>query len=132
MSRRLFDYDPFTGITQYFSYDEATDVSTIESWQDVEPELEACKKLQNTPEYTRMGMKREWLHVGHIPAIIIEKWIAEKGVNVYKKECLPAVFSLLNHPDYGFLKTTNLRHLMKEKFGRIWNIGSNKASKVHA
>ena len=54
---RIFDYDPKTGITQWFHHDPDTHVTTIHSEQDVEPELEASKQLANNPDYWKKGVK---------------------------------------------------------------------------
>lgn len=45
--RRLFDHDPFTGVTEYFHYDPETDGFTIESTQDIEPLLEWNREVRN-------------------------------------------------------------------------------------
>lgn len=34
MSKRLFDHDPITGITEWFEYDESADNFTIQTTQD--------------------------------------------------------------------------------------------------
>jgi hypothetical protein len=35
MTKRFFDHDPLTGITEYFEYDESDDSFTIQTQQDV-------------------------------------------------------------------------------------------------
>ena len=130
MSRRLLDYDPFTGITTYFHFDESTKQTILEQVQDVTPALDANKKLQNDASYSKDGIKSGWWHYAYIPPIVIEKWIAEKGVNVFKKEDEAAVYALLNHPDYAYLKTTTGKHALKTSYGKIYNIGP-KGSRVH-
>ena len=83
MSKRLLDYDPFTGITQYFTYDAETDRTIIESTADVEASLELGKAMQNHPEYSKDGIKSGWWHFAHIDPILIEKWRIEKGIDIF-------------------------------------------------
>jgi len=109
MKKRLLDYDPLSGITQYFYYDEDTGNFTIESVQDVESILDYNKSLQNDEDYKKNGMKNEFWHYARIPVVVQEKWLKEFGVDVHKKEDWPRVKKLLNDPDYRYLKTTTGR-----------------------
>lgn len=34
MTKRLFDYDPLTGVSEWFEYDDASDTFTIQTTQD--------------------------------------------------------------------------------------------------
>lgn len=54
--KRLFDIDPLTGATRYFSYDDATDQCTIETVQDVTEIIELNKRrFNNMSESSRWG-----------------------------------------------------------------------------
>ena len=108
--KKILDHDPLTGITEIFHHDPNTDVSVIETVQDVGPILEVNKKLQNLPEYTADGFKSGWWHYGHIPDSIILKWKVEKGIDVFNPNDKDAVFKLLNDPEYKYLKTTHKHH----------------------
>jgi len=103
--KRLFDYDPLTGVTQYFHYDELTGNWGIESVQDVEPFLELNKALQNDPEYSRQGIKQSWWHVARIPILVQEKWLREEGIDIYNKDHWPKVKQKLNDPEWRYLRT---------------------------
>lgn len=112
--KRFLDFDPFTGIEQTFHYNHDKDTFTIEHKAvDVEPQLDCSQALANDPQYTRDGMKREWLHYAHIPAIVQLQWLYEKGVDLFKKDDFKKVWSLVNDPDYRKLKTTHLYHKPK-------------------
>jgi len=104
--KRLFDYDPMTGITQYFHYNENTGGWGIESIQDVEPFIERNKKLQNEQDYSKQGIKREWWHVATIPIVIQEKWLREDGIDIYNKDHWQKVKQKLNDPDWKYLRTS--------------------------
>jgi hypothetical protein len=47
MTKRLFDHDPLTGITEWFEYDDSDDTFTISTDQDVTDLIEANKVNQN-------------------------------------------------------------------------------------
>ena len=113
MSRRFFDYDPFTGVTQYFHHDYASNTSYIETVQDVEPILEVTNDLRNDDEYTRRGIKDEMWHFASIPIVVQERWLSEYGMENWpmKPGNEKLLFKLLNSPDYRYLKTTNKIHM---------------------
>ena len=47
MDRKLFNKDPVTGITEYFSYNDSDDTFTIETEQDVSGIVGANKRAYN-------------------------------------------------------------------------------------
>ena len=98
-------------MTTTFDYDESTDTTYIGREQDVSLILDANKVLANEPEVTKRGIKDGWWHYATIPNIIIEKWLNEKGVDVYNKDHQKEVFKLLNQPEYRYLKTTTKMHM---------------------
>lgn len=104
--KRLLDYDPLTGVTQYFHYHESTGEWGIESVQDVDPILDWNKSAQNHDSYSSNGIKNEFWHVARIPIVIQEKWLREDGIDVFNKDHWKKVKSKLNDPDYRYLKTT--------------------------
>lgn len=110
LSKRIVDYDPMTGVTTFFDYDHATDTTYVGSEQDVSLLLDANKALQNEDSYTKKGMKDGWWHYAAYPAVIIEKWLNEHGVNVFNKDHQKKVFELTNRPEYRYLKTTTKMH----------------------
>lgn len=109
MSRRLLDYDKFTGMTQYFHYDDLTDETHIETVQDsaqLNKEVDASRSLQNDEDYTRNGMKNDMLHYAHIPSGVLMEWHAQ-GIDIKDRKEL---IKMVNKPEYAYLKTTNLVH----------------------
>ena len=104
--KRVIDYDPVNRVTTYFDYDHATDTTYVGSMQDVSVLLERNRILQNDPDYWKQGVKDSWAHFASYPAIIIEKWINEYGVNVFNKDHQKKVIELTNRPEYRYLKTT--------------------------
>jgi len=106
MSKRVVDYDPFTGVTTTFDYDPFSDTTYVGREQLIEPALDRNKALQNDTEYSRKGIKNDWWHEAFIPNVIIEKWKNEFGVDVFNKDHVKKVKKLLNSPEYKYLKTT--------------------------
>jgi hypothetical protein len=111
MISKFLDFDPFSGIEQTFHYDPNNDTFAIEyKHKDVGPQLDCAQALANDPDYTRDGMKREWLHYAHIPAIVQLQWLYEKKVDLFNKNDQKKVWQFVNDPEYRKLKTTHLYH----------------------
>ena len=109
--KKIIDYDPWSGMTTTFEYDELTDQTYVGSEQDCGALLELTAALRNNEQYSRDGMKDSWWHYAIIPPIIIEKWLKEDGVNVFNRDHEKAVFRKLNSPEYKYLKTTAKMHM---------------------
>jgi len=101
---KLMDIDPFNGIRTYHHYDHQTDVTSIQRVQNVEPILEANKRLQNT-DHEKQGIKHNWWHAAMIPIMVIEKWLVEDGINAYDPNDIKAVKKKLNDPEWRYLRT---------------------------
>lgn len=111
MAKRILEYDPLTAITTYVDYVPETDTTVVYREQpDVNIILDANKALQNDEQITKDGIKDGWWHYAEIPMIVIEKWLNEKGVDVFNKDHRKAVYRLLNDPEYKWLKTTTKMH----------------------
>jgi hypothetical protein len=102
--KRLLDKDYLTGVSTYHHYDPATDLTTIETMQDVQPFIERNKALHNT-SYQRDGIKDEWMHVATIPVLVQMKWKQEYNIDIYDPADYKRIQKLLNDPDYRYLKT---------------------------
>lgn len=111
--KRLLDRDPYTGITTWFHKDPVTGTIAIEEIQDVDPILEKNKTIQNLgsggamglTDYSRKGIKNGFWHAASIPTTLIQKWLLEEGINVFKQEDWPRVKRKLNDPEYKYLRT---------------------------
>ena len=108
--KRILDYDPFSRITTTFDYVPETDTTVLYREQDVSHILDMNKALQNEPDITKQGIKTGWWYYSQIPAIVIEKWLNEFGVDVYNRDHQKKVFELTNRPEYRYLKTTTKMH----------------------
>jgi hypothetical protein len=70
---RLLDYDALTGISEIFHYDETNDTFLIETRQDIEPFVEANKRLYNERQ-ERWG---DGQRVARIPNVIYDQFLRE-------------------------------------------------------
>lgn len=96
--KKLLDVDNFTGITEYFYYDDDTDQVRIEQVQNVDHIIEQNKaQLKDTGKNTKWG---EWSKVATIP-ISIWADLNQKGI---VRD--PVAFKKwLNDPDNRFFRT---------------------------
>lgn len=112
-TKSLISFDPLNNISQYMHYDEDTDISHFESVGDATEVLEYNRALANDTDITKYGIKNDlWLYA-KIPAIVQLKLMAEKGIDIYKKEHGNALSKVLEDPDYRYLKTTDRKHIIK-------------------
>lgn len=100
----------------WHDYDSVTGETIIAEFQDCTQIIETNKATQNigTPggrlnDYERAGIKNEWAHVASIPAVIIEKWRREDGINVFDKNHIKAVKAKLNSSEWRYLRTGSMR-----------------------
>jgi hypothetical protein len=101
---RLLDYT-IDGGAEFFHLDDAEDKVIIRRIVDVEPRIEANKKLQNaTDGYTP---SRDLRRIASIPPSIVHKWMVEDGINIYDRNHWPAVMRKLRDPDWRWLKTVS-------------------------
>lgn len=112
-NERLLSFDPVTGLSEWHSYDEATDTTTVRTEGDCEPYLERNKAMANDTEATRLGIKNEfWLYASIPPAFQV-KLLIEKGIDVYNKNHGARLSQILEDPEYKYLKTTSKHHRFK-------------------
>lgn len=85
-----------------YIHDEASDLLVIKTSADVEANIEANKREYNDNANARFGdLKR----VASIPVVVMEKWIAEDGINYMAPEHKDALRRKLNDPDNRFMRT---------------------------
>jgi hypothetical protein len=104
--KRLFDYDPATGIRIDF---EGTGDGgfRLHYSQDSEPILDENKAKANAGRDYYARDPDLW-RVASIPVVVQYKWLVEKGVDVMNPEHWPAVKRLLNDPEWRYLKTAEV------------------------
>jgi hypothetical protein len=103
-----FDYDPITGVTQYYDYDPVTDSHSITSMQNLDAFMEALKQKRNNPEAWAKGVKEEWAHYASIPPVI-EMELRKKGIDIFNPHQTKELIKEIN-TNYPFLKATSAHH----------------------
>lgn len=110
--KRLLDFDPLTGVKEIFHYDELTGDVHIETTQDVEPILDENKQLANDGSYSQNGIKNEMWNYAFVPIVVQLQWLNKYGPenDPMRKGNEKFLFSLLNSPEWRYLKRTNKIH----------------------
>lgn len=105
----LFDYDPFTGLTRYFDYDEENEIATIRTEQDVSEILRRAAFMRNTGEADKSLKKDDYFcKYATIPTVVIME-LKKKGIDVFDENHGKALMREIN-TNYKWLKTTELTH----------------------
>ncbi len=107
MNKRLFDYDPVTGIKTVYE-DLGGDEFALHTIQDVEPILDANKAKANMGRDYYAASDDMW-RVASIPASVQMKWMIEDGIDIYNADHADRVKKKLNDPDWRHLKTADIR-----------------------
>lgn len=77
----------------------------IEYEQDVEPALEWARQLRNLDDRGYGTASRELRRVAFVPNIVITKWLAEEGLNIFDPDHEARYRKKLNDPDWAYLRT---------------------------
>ena len=104
MPRRVLDHDPLSGLIVDHEHDAASGRTMLHYRQDVAPLLEANRAARNDGE----DACGDIVHVASIPASVQLKWLIEKGVDVLDPDHRQAVATLLDDPDWRYLKVRNI------------------------
>ncbi len=104
----LFDYNPDTGMKEYFDYDPVRDQVFITYEQDVSALLDRMDAIRKNPEISKKGIKEDWWYYCVIPEVV-EIALMKKGLSIYKKDDLPAIYKEIN-TNYPYLKATEKHH----------------------
>jgi hypothetical protein len=100
MSKRILDYDPVTGITQWFHFDESTGDMGLQTRQDVTAVIEGTKGVFNSTD-ERKPWKGDVHKVASIPMVIYSE--LAKISNNFKDQRV--VRKWLNNPDNRVFRT---------------------------
>ncbi len=115
MTTRVLDHDPISGITTTFRYDHATDRFKIGYRQDreqVEKIIESNKRqmIESDP---KAQMKNDMVWYCRVPTIVQYEWLKKFGLNFQKREHFKPCMDLIDHGDYGYLKTVPIKHTFR-------------------
>lgn len=104
----LFDYDPVTGIREYFDYDPINDQVRITTQQDVSAFLDRMKAMRDDPSISAKGIKEDWWHYCSIPEVV-ELELMRRGLSLHNKDHMQDILKIIN-AEYPYLKATEKRH----------------------
>lgn len=111
----LFDFDPFNGVLEEYSYDQETGDVVFKRTQWVQPLLDDNAEWRNAEQNWRKKDDK-WVRYASIPNVVVEQWMKE-GINVYHAETdrngvpnehLKAVLRKLRDPEWKWLKTVDM------------------------
>jgi hypothetical protein len=107
MGKEFFDYDPVTGVTEY--YEETTDGKFhIHTYQDVEPIMDAAKRLKNEGAPDEVWKRDGVSMYASLPMVIVHDML-KRGINVFDQNDMPKVIQEIN-TTYSNFKTTYKHH----------------------
>lgn len=110
MTRRLLDYDPLTGISTWFQYENSTDQMAITTEQDIAPIIDSITARRNDADYSRDGIKKDWWHYARLPLTVIMEMKTKHGVDLMApKVDWKSALKIINR-EYPLLKTTEKTH----------------------
>lgn len=100
-----YEYDPLTGVKVTHGFQD--DLLVVKTEQDVAPALDYLQKLRNAPEYSKEGIKKNFMHAVHIPDAVAAKMLTEDGFDVYRRSAKEVrLFLRRNRDKYGYLYAT--------------------------
>lgn len=98
-------HDPLTGITTRIGFE--ADKMVIKQDADVSAALQYASDLRKSKDYTRNGIKKNFMHAVHIPNIICLKMKMEDGFDAYSATAAELrQFLARNRDKYGNLFVT--------------------------
>jgi hypothetical protein len=102
MSWRFLHQDRETRQRTDYYYDADNDRDVLRYSEDVEPQLEANKKLASA--WDGWSGSREMRLAARIPPSVIYEWFNKYGVRAWDKNHAAAVRRLLNSNEYRYLR----------------------------
>lgn len=103
----LFDFNPDTGVREWFDYDPFTDQVCITAEQDVSGFLDHIKAIRDSGFSDRKGAE-EWRWYCSIPTVV-EMELRNKGLFLEDKDHMKAILKEIN-ANYPYLKCTEKKH----------------------
>lgn len=101
--KRILTRNARTGVERWMHHDG--EKIAIETRQNVAKALDANRKERNAFEGYKDRADHHMHKVAHIPAVVIDAWLAE-GIDVFDPEHADRVWKRLNDPDWRNLRTT--------------------------
>lgn len=84
-------------------YDQTTGQTTIDSFQDVNPVIEANQR-EYLSGHDGYSADRSWQKVASIPLIVVEE-LYKKGINIFNRDHWPKVAGMLDSSEWQKFRT---------------------------
>lgn len=108
MAFEKFSYDPFSGVTTYFDYDDDTDTTIFRREQDVSGVLEyAAAARKNAPTSVIGRGNEEWMLEAIVPNMIQVEML-KKGIDINNPAHVKDVAREIE-TNYPYLKCTEMK-----------------------
>lgn len=111
MRGEFLDYDPVTGITEY--YEEQDGKGHIHTYQDVEPYLDRAARLRNEGATDEVFKRDGVAMYADIPLGIVGQMMKD-GINIFDQNDMPKVIQEIE-TKYSRFKTTYKHHALRKK-----------------
>ncbi len=105
----LLKYDPLTGVSTYFDFDDESGKTIITKHQDVRPVLDYAAEVRNAGNWNRRLADDYGEHYAIIPPIV-EMELMQKGINIHDPNCTKRLLEEIN-ANYPYLKLTGRNHV---------------------
>lgn len=107
MRGEFFDYDPVSGVTEF--YEETADGQIhIHTMQDVEPFMDAAQRMRNAGGPDEAWKARGCTVYATLPPVIVAHML-KRGINVFDQNDIAKVVHEVN-TTYSNFKTTYKHH----------------------
>lgn len=103
MKRELLDYDPLTGIRQYYGFDEHGNEYLIDEGDnsDTKRVFDQNKRIEG------QGMGKDMRLAASVPPSVQQEWLSKYGVNMFDPNHKEAVRRLLNSNEYAHCRVNS-------------------------
>lgn len=109
MTRRLLNYDNFTGEITWHEYDPLTKETKIHTeWTDLQTDnvLESNKAAYNDGT-NGWSPTKEWKRVAEIPFSLLHEWLVKEGWWAFDPNATDKLKKKLNSHEFLYLRTSS-------------------------
>lgn len=105
----FYKYDPFTGVTEYFDWDDKTESAIITSVQDVSMYCDMAKELRNCGAGKEALKKDDYGVLHAIIPTVVQLELLKKGIDISNPHQTNELLAEIDR-NYPYLKCTDMVH----------------------
>ena len=103
--KEVLDYDPISGTTTNYEWDQSSKSFTLESVQDAKPFIDLATEIRKDESIKQKGIKNSWMRACIIPDGVMAKMFKPPyNINPYAKENGKKVLKIIQQ-DFPYLMT---------------------------